>query len=263
MANSTINTYQSFLVKFFEWSKEDSCRITEDAIQEYMLEIPEHYSNSYRNQAVNAIRLYFIIVERRKFKKVVLPRPKKDQYIPNVLSPDQIRAIIFNTQNIKHRAILYTIYHSGLRISEAIRLKWGDLKPYDVCQHIIIRNTKNHSSRTIPVKEEYMTLMKEYWLNLRAAHIPRQNTDYVFQGEGGGMYSKTSIRNILNNALEREGVFVPIRVHDLRHSFATHCLAANTNIHHLSNILGHKSVKTTESVYAHLRFNQLQIRRMV
>lgn len=255
MAESTIKTYHSFLVKFFEWAEEDSIRISEAKVQEYILNIPDQYSNSYRNQAINAIRLYFIIAEHRKFHKIALPRPKRDAFIPNILSPEQVQKVIFNTKNLKHRAILYTIYHSGLRISEAINLQLADLQSKADVPHIIIRNAKHHSSRTIPVTAEYIKVIKEYYLRYR----PKQ---YLFTGENGEKYSKTSIRNILREALRREGISTPIRVHDLRHSFATHCLGAETDIHHMAKILGHKSVKTTENTSAHLRFDQLQIHRI-
>jgi integrase/recombinase XerD len=262
MADSTIKSYKSFLEKFFREVDKDSVRISADDIQEFILNIPENYSNSYRNQAINAIRLYFIIVESRKFKKIIMPRPKRDQFIPNVLTPDQVSRVIFNTKNLKHRAILYTIYHSGLRKSEAINLKWEDLRSADPTPHIIIRDAKHHSCRTIPVSKEYLALMKSYYNQ----YVPPRlrsgaGTLHIFQGDDGGAYSGTSIRNILNAALLREGIKLNTRVHDLRHSFATHCLASGTDIHPLSKILGHKSVKTTENVYAHLRLDEMVIRR--
>ena len=83
---------------------------------------------------------------------------------------------------------------------------------------------------------------------------------YLFEGAAGEKYTETSVRNILNSALMREKL-EHIRVHDLRHAFATHCLANGTDIYHLSKYLGHKSVKTTENVYSHLRPDQIVIKR--
>lgn len=254
MEPSTINNYQHHLVLFFEWSGDDSSRISGTKIQEYILNIPGTLSHSYKNQAINAIKLYFKVIENKEFNSIILPRPKKDKFIPNVLTEDQAERVIFNTTNLKHRAILFTIYDNGLRISELINLTLMDLRTKCDNPHLVIKNAKHHSSRTIEVSKRFLEVITEYY---REFH-PR---NYLFEGINGEAYSKTSIRNILNAALKREGIKYRIRVHDLRHSFATHCLANETDIHHLSNVLGHNSVKTTEKHYSHLRFNQIKIHR--
>jgi integrase/recombinase XerD len=254
MAESTIKTYHHFLVQFFTWADEDSCRISGEKVQRYILSIPNTKSFSYKNQAVNAIRLYFIVAERKKFDKINLPRPKNQQFIPNILSENQVERVIFNTQNLKHRAILFVIYDNGLRRSELINLTIMDVRTKCEVPHLIIRDTKHHSSRLVPLSNRCRELIKEYYI----AYKPKQ---YLFEGATGEKYSETSIANILNAALTREDIKLRVRVHDLRHAFATHCLARGTNIHHLAQILGHRSVKTTEKFYSHLTFNLLTINR--
>jgi site-specific recombinase XerD len=258
MAFNTIKTYQSFIIKFLNYINLDSSRISKDDIQNYILSIPENFSDSYRNQAINSIKLYFFIVENKKIKDVSLPRPIKQQFIPEVLSPEQIQKVVFNTKNLKHKAILFCIYDNGLRISELINLKIMDLRvKKQRFPHLIIRETKYHKSRIIPISIEFINLISEYY---RKYH-PK---DYLFEGQDDQKpYSKTSIRNILNNALQREKIDLKIRVHDLRHSFVTNCLANNTDIHHISKFIGHSSIKTTEKFYSHLNFSQLRIERRI
>jgi integrase/recombinase XerD len=255
MAKSTIKIYNYYLIKFFNWANEDSCRISDKRIQEYILNIPPEKSFSYKNQAINAIRLYFKIAEKRRISNITIPRPKSEQLIPNILTEDQAERVIFNTKNLKHKAILFAIYDNGLRISELINLTLMDLRTKCENPHIIIRHAKHHASRIIPISTRFRELIKEYYLKYR----PKE---YLFEGEGGEkQYSETSIRNTFNAALRREKIYLRIRVHDLRHSFATHCLAHETDIYHLAQILGHKSVKTTERTYSHLSFNQIIINR--
>lgn len=254
MSENTIGNYCPMLEKFFAWAQEDSLRISYKRIQDYILSIPEHYSNSFRNQTINAIKLYFLVIENKEIKDIYVPRPKHDEFIPNVLNEQQIKKVIFGTVNLKHRAILFTIYDGALRISEAIDLELSDVRSKDKNPHIIIRHAKHHSSRILYVSERCINLLREYYKQYK----PEK---YLFEGTKGVQYSRTSIRKILDGALAREGININIRTHDLRHSFATNSLAKGTNLYHLSQYLGHKSTKTTERTYSHLQPNQIKINR--
>jgi integrase/recombinase XerD len=255
MAPSTRKIYRHCLVRFFEFMKKDSERISQHEIQSYILNIPKQYSDSYRNQVINAIRLYFIIAEKKKINPVNIPRPIKDVFIPNVLIEEEAERVIFNTINLKHRSILFTIYDNGLRISELINLRLMDVRTKCDNPHLIIRKAKHHNSRTIPMSERCIDLIKEYY------RVYKPQT-YLFEGiDKNTPYSVTSIRNILKSALKREGIKKRIRVHDLRNSFSTVCLSHETDIKHLSKILGHRNVSTTEKYYEHLRPEQFKIKR--
>lgn len=257
MASSTIKIYKHCLIKFFEQNDLDSCRISQNNIREYIINLPENYSFSYKNQVVNAIRLYFLIAEHKKIHSINLPRPKKENFIPEILTEEEARKVIFNTINLKHKAILFTIYDNGLRRSELINLMLMDLRTKCEYPHLIIRKAKHHNNRTIPLSKKCIEILTLYY----RIYKPQ---NYLFEGENENKpYSFTSIRNILAQALKREGIKKHIRVHDLRHSFATHSLANETDIKHLSKFLGHRSVKTTEKFYEHLRPEQLIIKRSI
>jgi integrase/recombinase XerD len=255
MAVPTIRIYRHYLVRFFEAVPKDSERISQHEIQSYIIGIPKTYSGSYRNQVINAIRLYFIITEYKKLHPINIPRPIKEAYIPNILTQEEVQRVIFNTRNLKHRAILFTIYDNGLRISELINLRLMDVRTRCNNPHLIIHKAKHHNSRTVPLSENCFELLKQYY------RMYKPQT-YLFEGEQKHMsYSATSIRKILERALLREGIKKRIRVHDLRHSFATHCLANETNLKHLSKALGHRNVKTTEDFYEHLLPEQIILHR--
>lgn len=255
MAPATVKIYRHYLVKFFESVNTDSCRISQHQIQSYILQLCKTCSFSVQNQAVNAIRLYFIIAEHKKLHPVNIPRAIKETYIPEILTREEVEGVIFNTKNLKHRAILFTIYDNGLRISELLNLRLMDVRTLCENPHLIIRGAKHHSARTIPLSERCVELIKQYY------RIYKPQT-WLIEGEHKNtQYSATSIRNILLAALQREKIKKHIRVHDLRHTFATHCLANETNLKHLSKALGHKNVKTTEQYYEHLQPEQLIIKR--
>lgn len=146
-SDSTINNYKHHLELFFNFVGDDSARISEKTIQDYILQIPNNFSFSYKNQAINSIKLYFEVVEKRFFNNTILPRPKGQQFIPTVLSQDEIERLIFNTKNLKHKTILFTIYDNGLRVSEFCNLTLMDLRTKCETPHLIIRDTKNHRNR--------------------------------------------------------------------------------------------------------------------
>lgn len=255
-AQTTIQLYKHHLEVFFKDVNEDSCRISEKRVQDYILNIPPKMSFSYKNQVINAIKLYFQVIENRKLDEVVLPRPISQQFIPNILSVEQTKRVIFNTKNLKHRTLLFVMYDNGLRISELLNITLMDFRTKSDTPHLIVREAKHHSSRIIPLSCECVELVREYYAEFK----PKT---YLFEGEKQStIYSETSVRNIFNAALKREKIRMRIRVHDLRHSFATHCLANGMDIYQLSKILGHRSVSTTEKYYAHLNFAQITIRRV-
>lgn len=254
-AENTIQAYKYHLEVFFKVTNEDSCRISERRIQDYILNIRSNLSFSYKNQVINAIKLYFQVIENRALSEIVLPRPISQQFIPNILSVDQTKRVIFNTSNLKHRTLLFVIYDNGLRISEAINITLMDFRTKSETPHLIVREAKHHSCRIVPLSQECVDMVRKYYIALK----PKK---YLFEGDKKGeLYSETSIRNVFNTALMREKIKIKIRVHDLRHSFATHCLANGMDIYQLSKILGHKSVSTTEKYYAHLNFSQMTIKR--
>lgn len=255
LKSTTINQYKSALVKFFTWANEDSSRISKQRIQDYIYQKLEHTSPSAQNQIVSAIKMYFKFIENRDFTYFDIPRPKAQAFIPNILTYTQVRAVIDNTANIKHRCLLNTIYDNGLRISEVLKLKIIDVRSKATKPHLIIREAKHNSARIIPASEQCIELIREYY-RIEKPH------GFLFEGDQPGTpYSKSSIRNLFNDALQREHITMRVRVHDLRHAFATHCLEAGMDIYHLSKILGHKSVKTTESYYSHLRTDQIVVVR--
>lgn len=254
-AQTTIQLYKHHLEVFFKAINEDSSRMSEKMIQDYILGISSNLSFSYKNQVINAIKIYFQVIENRKLDELVLPRPISQQFIPNILSVEQTKRVIFNTENLKHRTLLFVMYDNGLRISELLNITLMDFRTKTETPHLIIRDAKHHSSRIIPLSADCVNMVRDYY----KAFQPKK---FLFEGEKQSeVYSETSVRNIFIAALKREKIKVRIRVHDLRHSFATHCLANGMDIYQLSKILGHRSVATTEKYYAHLNFSQMTIRR--
>lgn len=117
----TRKNYLGHLKRFILFSGKDHSLIGTDDIRDYLLYLLEHknISHSFVNQAISALRFLFGNVLRRKDINIYLPRPKKEEKLPDVLSQTEIVKIFNSVRNIKHRAILFVTYSAGLRVSEA------------------------------------------------------------------------------------------------------------------------------------------------
>ena len=171
-----------------------------------------------------------------------IERPRSEHKLPNVLSEEEVMRIINNVQNIKHKAILLTIYSAGLRISEAVNLKIADI---DSSRHLIlIKGAKGKKDRNSLLSEKLLVYLRKYFLMYK----PKV---WLFEGQYGGQYSDSSIQAIFREACNAAKITKKATVHTLRHSFATHLLERGTDLRYIQELLGHSSSKTTE-IYTHI-----------
>jgi site-specific recombinase XerD len=204
-------------------------------------------SISYQNQSINAIKFYYekVLGGQRKF--YFIERPKKERVLPTVCSEEEISAILKATENLKHKAILMTIYSSGLRVGELTRLKIKDIDS-DRMQ-IRVEQSKG--------KKDRYTLLSEKALHILRSYIKEYKPVFwLFEGQGSTAgkpvpYSARSVQNILKEAAAKAKIKKNISVHTLRHSFATHLLENGTDLRYIQSLLGHDSPKTTQ-VYTHV-----------
>jgi len=166
-----------------------------------------------------------------------ITRPKKSQDLPNVLSKEEVKRIINSPKNIKHRAILTTIYSAGLRIGELTRLRVEDIRSDD--GYIFVKDSKGKKDRHTVLSLQLLALLRRYYKKHRPSY-------WLFEGQDGGQYSAKSIQAIFRKAVKETNANAWSTPHTLRHSFATHLLQAGVNLRYIQNALGHNSSKTTE-----------------
>ena len=195
-------------------------------------------SITYQNQSINAIKFYYekVLGGQRKF--YFIDRPKKEKALPSVLSTEEVKAILNATENIKHKAILMTIYSAGLRISEAINLKIKDIDSERM--QIRVEQAKGKRDRYTLLSEKTLHVLRAYFKEYRPQI-------WLFEGlKLGEQYSTRSIQNIFQASIQKAGIIKDVSVHTLRHSFATHLLENGTDIRYIQSLLGHSNSKTTE-----------------
>lgn len=244
-SEATIKSYGAAFEEFINHFPLDAIdEIDEKKIIEFCryLVLDRKVSASTQNTAINAIKFYYEKVLGGKRRFYALQRPQRDKALPVVLSSDEVQRILNTVQNVKHKMILSLIYASGLRISEAIRLKIKDIDSHRM--QIRIEQSKGKKDRYTLLSPKALELLRKYYVQYKPI-------DYLFEGQDTPMYSTRSIQQILKVACQKAGIKKNVTVHTLRHSFATHLLENGTDLRYIQLLLGHESSKTTE-IYTHL-----------
>jgi integrase/recombinase XerD len=214
---------------------------------EYLLK--NALSASYQNQVVNAIKLYFKIIKETKIDIDKIHRPKRAKVLPNVLSKEEVKAILEAHSNVKHKMMLSMIYSCGLRCGELLALQPVHI---DSKRHIVlIKNSKGKKDRIAPLSPKILEMLREYYKLYKP-------TTYLFEGQTKSRpYDSRSLQKVLKQALPKAAISKPVTLHWLRHSYATHLLESGTDLRYIQELLGHNSSKTTE-IYTHVSTKSIQ-----
>ncbi len=244
-AHTTERTYLEqfkLFLQFFPTSH--PLDLGETEIRTYLLYLVEHrkLSRSAQNQAINAIKFFYEKVMRQEKKTYYLERPMKEQRLPEVLSQREVLALFDACENLKHRVLLMLTYSAGLRRSEVLALRKGDID-FDR-QVVLVRGGKGRKDRQTILAARLVPLLKQYLDEYQPLY-------WFFEGVGCQRYTADSLQAVLKRAAARAGMQKNVHLHMLRHSFATHLLEGGTATRYIQVLLGHESPKTTE-LYAHV-----------
>ncbi|WP_245640216.1 tyrosine-type recombinase/integrase [Paenibacillus dakarensis] len=235
----TIKAYLGHVRRYAEESNKDE----KVNLQAYsLLLISRGYSHAYVNQCISALQFYWKNVCGH-METTGYIRPKKESKLPDVLSLNEVKQILSQVDNIKHRAILYLTYSSGLRVGEVVRLTLSDI---DEERRIVkVRQGKGRKDRFTILSEAAFMVLQEYM----KVHTFEK---WLFPGQPEGSHlTERSVQKVFTQALQRSGITKKVSIHVLRHSFATHLLEAGTDLRYIQELLGHQSSRTTER-YTHV-----------
>ena len=249
-ANNTVKTYVTFFELFINYHIDKELQEIDEADVRTFLQhlIQKKYSNSYVNQAINAIKFYYEVVLGMPNRFYEIERPRKESKLPTVISKQEILSIIENTTNIKHRCIVQLLYGSGLRRSELLNLKLDDIDSNRML--VLVKGSKGNKDRLTLLSKKALTDLRLYFIEYKPLI-------YLFEGRNGKKYSAESVLSIVKMAAERAKIKVRVTPHVLRHSFATHLLESGTDLRQIQVLLGHGSTKTTE-IYTHVATNTFE-----
>lgn len=252
-SENTIKTYSECITMFlrFCWDKPlELISNTDLAAFNDGYILAKQLSASYQNQVLNAVKLFCFVQLGTRMEPELVKRPRREKSLPNVLSKEEVKAILEAPRNLKHRMLLSLIYACGLRRSELLNLQFKDILSDRLLIHI--KQGKGKRDRVVPLSYK---LLEE----LRAYYRQYKPKTYLFEGqEEGSKYSEASLQKVLKIALNRAKINKPATLHWLRHSYATHLLEQGTDLRYIQELLGHSSSRTTE-IYTHVSRKNLQL----
>ena len=219
--------------------------LTLEDIHNYQLHLTRARKVSWAvfNQAVGALRFFYGVTLEKDWDLKRIPYQKTGRKLPVVLSPEEVSALLESLQNLKHRAILMTTYAAGLRVSEVVALRVGDIDSQRMM--IRIEQGKGRQDRYVMLSEKLLGVLREYWKTVRSEH-------WLFPGQIPGRHlTRSSVELVFHKARNAAGITKKVSVHSLRHSFATHLLENGVNVRKIQVLLGHTSLRSTQ-VYTHV-----------
>lgn len=206
-------------------------------------------SRSKQNQVIAALKcLYLNILGRKNFKYKFI-RAKRKEYLPTLMSQEEIKSKLDKISNIKHKAICSLIYGCGLRLNELINFKVENIIKG---QNLIkVVQGKGAKDRFIPISDNLLKLLREYY-------IKYQPKEYLFEGQNNSpQYSEGSVQKIVKKYFGNQ-----FHVHILRYCYATHLYEQKVDLNKIQKLLGHKDIKSTQ-IYTKLANNLQDIPKLI
>jgi site-specific recombinase XerD len=248
---STLKTYRNEFLQLLQILKNKPVdTLTTDDLRRYLIYCFEklHLSENTLHSRINAIKFYFEQVLGKEKFFWEIPRPKKPFQLPKLLNEEEIENLFKVINNKKHKAMLFTVYSAGLRVSEIINIKLKDIDSSRM--QILIERAKGKKDRYVNLSPVLLDVLRSYVKSYKPKF-------YLFESEATGLaYPARTIQQIFSNAKHKAGIKKDVGIHSLRHSFATHLLEKGTDIRYIKDLLGHFDIRTTER-YLHVSKKQL------
>lgn len=240
--NLALNTQLAYVQQISAFARHFDCSpeaLGPEQVRTYQVHLIEERKLAAGSLSVVAAALRFLykITLRRAWNDDDIPCPKRPLKLPIVLSPEQVVRFLACVASTKHRAILTTIYATGLRVSEAVALRPADI---DSSRMVLrVDQGKGRKDRYVMLSPRLLKVLRDYW------RIERPKP-WLFPGDGADHHiSKNAVEQACQKAHRAAGIDKPVTPHSLRHAFATHLLEAGTDVRRIQLLLGHRSLATT------------------
>jgi site-specific recombinase XerD len=234
----TQEAYLAAVSRFAQHFGQSPSQLGPDHIRQYQLSLlSRHASRSVLVLTTAALRFLYTVTLRRPWSVERLPYPRRHRTLPVVLSRAEVARFLAASVALKPRAVLTTIYATGLRVSEVVALQVRDIDSQRMV--ICVRQGKGAKDRYVTLSPRLLTLLRTYW---KACHP----TEWLFPGRvPGTSLTIRQVQRICHEVQQQAGLTKAVSPHTLRHSFATHLLEAGTDLRSIQLLLGHRSLATT------------------
>lgn len=268
LSNNTIISYREDLNNYIDFIEKNNInslsKISKDNITGFMLNQKDRgiAPNSVARRLA-AIRMFHRFLARERILKndpsTLVDSPKLWKRVPDALTVNEVEALIsqpnvHDPQGVRDRAILETLYATGMRVSEAVNLKKDNIN-LDIGFLRCIG--KGNKERVIPLGKKAIASIKRYMEVSRPKFLKNKESEFLFVSRCGKKISRQSFWKIIKKYSRMARIKKPIKTHTLRHSFATHLLEHGADLRSVQEMLGHADISTTQ-IYTHVNKDRLK-----
>lgn len=268
LARSTMLAYRSDLTGFSKWLNAQGANLRAadgGDIQMYLASrLQKGMQASSVARILSAIRLFYRYAKRHALRsddpctQIITPKPSR--YLPSVLSEQETETLL-NTPNtdtpkgLRDRAMLELLYACGLRVSELVTLKQGQINMKTGVLRLVGKGMKE---RLVPIGECATDWLERYLRDSRPALLKdRPRTEDLFVTRQGRAMTRQAFWQMLRQVARKAGITKPLTPHTLRHTFATHLLNHGADLRVVQMLLGHSDLATTQ-IYTHVAHDKLK-----
>jgi site-specific recombinase XerD len=244
LAPTTQRQYLHHTVEYAKYFDRSPAELDCEAIHQYLVHLVEDRKMSAEsvNSCVSSLKFLYLNTLEMPWTDEYFPRVKRAIKLPVVLSQEEVLLFFDHVTGLKNRAALMVCYGSGLRISETLSLKVGDIDSKRML--IRVEQGKGQKDRYAMLSVRLLEVLRRYWRICRPG--PGNPGDYLFPSWRVTRHmSTTSLQVACREAGLRSGLRKKVTVHGLRHAFATHLLENGTDLRVIQTLLGHERVDTT------------------
>jgi integrase/recombinase XerD len=245
----TQRSHTSSCKRFAAWLKRSPDTATPDEVRRFQLHLIESGASiCNRNRIMTGVRFLFRVTLRRHDLAAEVWHIKEPQKLPPVLSREEVKRILTLATSLKARVMLTLAYGCGLRASEVVRLRAGDIDSEQMIIRIV--QSKGRKDRHVMLPPEVLDLLRQWWKvrpsRQDAGAAPEQRLLFPGRSERLGLPLTTrQFARLFKEAAKAAGLRKTLSLHTLRHSFATHLLERGTDIRLIQALLGHDKLETT------------------
>lgn len=244
LKNFTLGTredYYRYVTRFLDFTRKEAMTITYADIRRFIFHLKddENKKASTINVYTAAIRFFFEYTLGYVWDSKKIPKMKRDRQLPVILSREQVNLLIDSIDNYKHKAIVATMYSSGVRVSEVCHLRYEDIRRTQ--EMIYVSKTKNRWDRYTILSGKNLEILTEYWYRFNR---PR---GWLFPGMVGDQPLTTAtVEQFVKKHARRLGLPDGVTPHTMRHCFACHLLEDGVSHTLIQQLLGHRSPGSTD-----------------
>ncbi|MSR44550.1 MAG: tyrosine recombinase [Phycisphaerales bacterium] len=229
-----------------------------DAVRGFLAHLSvQNYSAATTARKIATLRSFHKWMEKRGHTSsnpmTLIRTPKQARRLPKAITVDQVEKLLAapsesDLLGARDRAILETLYSTGIRVSEVVAINRGDM---DIQGCVLKVKGKGRRERAVPIGTHALAAVARYLVRAEAEKVPMDAGCPLFVNKLGSRLSSRSVRRKVSKYLKIAGLDPDISPHTIRHSFATHLLDNGADLRAVQELLGHQSLSSTQ-VYTHL-----------